>query len=134
MRLLLDTDICVHLLRAGSALALARFRELPADDIGISTITLAELSFGAAKAARTAHHQTLLVQFCAPLVVASFDDRAAAVYGGVRAALERAGTPIGPLDTLIASHALSLGLTLVTSNEREFRRVDGLRVENWLTA
>jgi tRNA(fMet)-specific endonuclease VapC len=71
------------------------------------------------------------LDFCAALEIVPFDDRAAAIYGRVRAELERAGQPIGPLDTLIASHALALNMTLATSNEREFRRVANLRIENW---
>ena len=102
------------------------------DEISISSITLAELQFGVAKSSRPAHHETLLIEFCAPLAILPFDDRAAGTYGRVRAALERAGTAIGSLDTLIAAHALALDLTLVTNNEREFQRVGGLHVENWM--
>lgn len=72
-----------------------------------------------------------MLQFCAPLSIESFDPRAAAAYGNVRRTLEQAGTPIGPLDLLIAAHALSLDVTLVTNNGREFRRMKGLQVENW---
>jgi tRNA(fMet)-specific endonuclease VapC len=74
----------------------------------------------------------LLAEFCAPLAILPFGELAAETYGRVRAELERAGTPIGPLDTLIASHALSHQLTLITNNDREFRQVAGLSVENWL--
>jgi tRNA(fMet)-specific endonuclease VapC len=130
-RFLLDTNICVELLRAGSK-TLARLRRHEIDELAISSITLAELQYGAAKSARPAHHQLLLAQFCAPIAILAFDHVAAETYGLVRAALERAGTPIGPLETLIASHALALQLTLVTSNEREFRRVEGLKVQNWM--
>jgi tRNA(fMet)-specific endonuclease VapC len=76
----------------------------------------------------------LLAKFCVPLAILPFDNAAAEAYGALRAELERQGKPIGPLDTLIAAHALSLGVTLVTNNEREFRRVAGLRVANWLAA
>lgn len=75
-----------------------------------------------------------LTQVVAPLAIAYFDERAAGIYGHVRARLERLGQTIGPLDTLIAAHSLSLGTILVTNNEREFRRVKGLRVKNWLTS
>lgn len=101
--------------------------------MAISSITLAELQYGVARSARPAHHEALLAQFLAPLAIAPFDGAAAEVYGRVRADLERQGTPIGPLDTLIAAHALSLQSTLLTRNEREFRRVAGLTVRNWLT-
>ena len=74
----------------------------------------------------------LLVAFCAPLAILPFDDRAGHTYGRVRTELERGGTPIGPLDTLIAAHALAQNVTLVTNNEREFSRVVGLPIENWI--
>ncbi|MFH0983627.1 MAG: type II toxin-antitoxin system VapC family toxin [Planctomycetota bacterium] len=93
---------------------------------------LAELQYGVVKSARPARHEVLLAGFCAPLGILPFDSIAAETYGRVRAGLERTGTPIGPLDTLIASHALAVGVTLVTNNEREFRQVAGLLVENWL--
>ena len=88
---------------------------------------------GVAKSSNPARHRALLVEFCAPLAIEPFDGVAAETYGRLRSELESAGTPIGPLDTLIASHALSIGVTLITNNEREFRRVPGLNVENWLT-
>ncbi len=131
-RFLLDTNICIDLLRSGTRKTLARLRRYEIDQIAISAITFAELKYGVAKSARPAHHELLLVQFCAPLAILPFDHAAAEKYGQVRAALEQAGTPIGPLDTLIASHALALDATLVTSNEREFRRLDGLQIENWI--
>jgi len=100
-------------------------------EIGISCITLAELEYGAAKSSDPDRHKSVLVDFCIDMVILPFDDAASARYGQVRRDLELKGTPIGPLDTLIASHALSQELTLVTGNEREFSRVEGLRVENW---
>lgn len=129
---MLDTDICVELLRGRAARVFDRLSRCRVDAVAISSITLAELQYGAAKTARPARHALLLTQFCAPLAVLPYDHQAAEVYGAVRMALEQAGTPIGPLDTLIASHALSQGVTLVTNNQREFRRVVGLAVENWL--
>ena len=131
-RYLLDTNACVDLLRGRAPRLFARLTRCQVDEVAISAITLAELHYGAAKSARPAHHAALLAEFCAPLAILSFDHLAAEAYGRVRAALEHAGTPIGPLDTLIASHALSLGLTVITNNQREFRRVPGLAVENWL--
>jgi tRNA(fMet)-specific endonuclease VapC len=131
---LLDTSVCIEFLRVGSARMLARMRSHPIDDIAISTITLAELQFGVAKSASPARNELILAQFCAAIGILPFDHIAAETYGIVRAALERAGTPIGPLDTLIAAHALAASLTLVTNNEREFQRANGLRVENWLAS
>lgn len=130
-RYLLDTSVCVELLRGRAPGVLARLRKLDVDAAGISSITLAELQYGVAKSSDPGRHEELLARFLAPLAVLPFDDAAAQAYGDVRAALERAGTPIGPLDTLIASHTLALKATLLTNNEREFRRVSGLRVENW---
>jgi tRNA(fMet)-specific endonuclease VapC len=129
---MLDTSICVELIRGRAPRVFERLRKLAVDEAGISSITLAELQYGVAKSSSPARHQELLAKFLAPLAVAPFDDSAAEIYGELRVALEREGTPIGPLDTLIASHALSIKTTLITANEREFRRVSGLRVENWL--
>ena len=131
-RYLLDPNVCVELLRGRVPALFARLRSFEIDEISISSITLAELQYGVAKSARPARHAELLAQFCAPLAILPFDNIAAETYGRARAELERAGMSIGPLDTLIAAHALSLGLTLVTNNEREIRRVAGLPVENWL--
>lgn len=129
---MLDTNICIELLRSGAAQVASRMQKHEIDDIVISSITLAELRYGVAKSARPAHHQTLLIGFCAPLAILPFDDRAAETYGRVRTELESAGTPIGPLDTLIGAHAVALNMTLVTNNEREFSRIGGLLVENWI--
>lgn len=130
---MLDTNICVELIRGRAPRVFHHLRQHRVDEVAISSITLAELQYGVAKSARPARHAVLLAEFCAPLAVLPFDDQAAEAYGQVRAALEGEGTPIGPLDTLIAAHALSLGVTLVTNNEREFGRVASLRVVNWLT-
>jgi tRNA(fMet)-specific endonuclease VapC len=131
MRFMLDTNLCIDLMRGKSRGAFDRLRALPVDEAAISTITLAELQFGASKSARRAHHESLIIAFCAPLAIEPFDALAAEIYGTIRAKLEKGGTPIGPLDTLIAAHALSVGATIVTANVREFDRVPGLSVENW---
>ena len=131
-RFLLDTDVCIELLRGRAPRVFERMRTFAIDDIGISSITLAELHCGVSKSSRPGRHRELLAEFCAPLAILPFGELAAETYGRVRAELERAGTPIGPLDTLIASHALYHQLTLITNNDREFRQVAGLSVENWL--
>jgi tRNA(fMet)-specific endonuclease VapC len=131
---MLDTNICVELLRGRAMGVFERLRKLRADDVTISSVTLAELQYGVAKSARAARNAGLLAQFCAPLAILPFDGQAAEIYGSVRMALERIGTPVGPLDTLIAAHAITLGMTLVTNNQREFRHVVGLKTENWLTS
>jgi len=131
MRFLLDTCICIDLMRGKGKGTFTRLRRLQLDETGISSITLAELYYGAAKSNRPAYHESLIVSFCAPIAIAPFNSVAAEVYGGVRAGLEKSGKPIGPLDLLIASHAIALGATVITSNLKEFRRVTGLRVEDW---
>lgn len=131
MRFLLDTNICIYLIKGRPPSVLQRLSGQEPGSVGISSITLAELEYGVAKSARPEQNGQALARFAAPLAVAAFDDRAAEVYGLVRGALEREGQPIGPLDTLIAAHALSLDAVLVTNNEREFRRVPGLTVANW---
>lgn len=131
IRHLLDTDTCVALIRSRSEPVLARLKRCQPESVGLSSITLAELEYGVARSSDPARNQAALIQFCAPLEIMPFDAPACHAYGRVRAALESRGTPAGPLDTLIAAHALSLSAVLVTINEREFRRVPGLKVENW---
>ncbi len=132
MRCLLDTSICVELIRGRSAKLTAKLRRRAVGSVGISSITLAELQYGVAKSSDPPRNTIALAHVVAPLVILPFDDRAASVYGRMRAALERLGQPIGSLDMLIAAHALALGVVLVTNNEREFRRVPALNVQNWL--
>lgn len=128
---LLDTNICIYLIRRKPPRLLERLREVDIHAVGVSAVTVAELQYGVAKSARPEQNALALAALLAPLGVEPFDDAAAAVYGGVRADLERAGTPIGSMDLLIASHALALGRTLVTNNVREFQRVAGLKIDNW---
>jgi len=128
---LLDTNICIYLIKMQPQRVLARLRALDITSVAVSSITVAELQYGVAKSARAEQNALALASFLAPLSVRAFDDAAAATYGTVRAKLERAGTPIGSMDLLIAAHALTLNGTLVTNNVREFGRVEGLRLENW---
>ncbi|HEY4367157.1 MAG TPA: type II toxin-antitoxin system VapC family toxin [Steroidobacteraceae bacterium] len=131
---MLDTDICIALIKRQPPELIGRLKQHKPGDVSISSVTLAELSFGVSKSAQPEKNRVALDQFILPLEILSFDDVAAEAYGGTRAELEASGTPIGPLDTLIASHALSIGATIVTNNVREFSRVKGLRVENWMDA
>lgn len=131
MKFLLDTDICIYLLKR-QPLVLAQFTRHPMFDVGISSITVAELEYGVAKSGST-KNKSALSSWLALLQQPPFDGSAARAYGSVRADLELKGTPIGPLDTMIAAHAIALGLTLVTNNVREFKRISGLKVENWTT-
>ena len=131
MKWLLDTNVCIAVIRQRPESALRRLRGKQVGQVGLSTITLAELEFGAAKSQQPARARAALREFLLPLEVVPFDEAAADAYGTVRAAMEKKGRPIGPLDTLIAAHALALGTVLVTKNTREFRRVPGLSVEDW---
>ncbi len=131
MRYLLDTNICIYLIKKQPASLLSHFHSQPVGEIGISSITAAELLYGVEKSRYIAKNQAALEQFLLPLMIEPFDFQAAHLYGKVRNSLEKKGQPIGPLDTLIAAHALRLDTTLITNNEKEFQRVDGLRLENW---
>ena len=133
MKYLLDTNICIYIIKRKPISVLAKFNEHDVGDIGISTISVAELSYGVQKSKLRDQNQQALLQFLAPLVMAEFDAEAAFAYGQLRADLEAQGTPIGSLDTLIAGHAVSLGVTVVTNNEKEFSRVPKLNVENWVS-
>src|SRR3982751_975241 len=131
MLLLLDTDICIHLIREQPQAIVARFDKYAVGDIGISTITLAELEYGVSNSGKPAKNKEALDQFVTPLVVADFDRAATVSYGKLRTVLEKKGRMIGGMDLLIAAHAVSLNVPVVTHNVREFTRVPGLRVETW---
>jgi tRNA(fMet)-specific endonuclease VapC len=107
------------------------FLEYKVGDIGISTITLSELRYGVAKSRHHEKNSKALDEFTIPLEVVSFDEDAAHVYGDIRANLEKAGMPIGAMDMLIAAHAISLGIPLVTNNAREFVRIPALNIIDW---
>jgi tRNA(fMet)-specific endonuclease VapC len=130
MKLMLDTNVCIHLIKEHPPEVLERFVSHAVGDIGLSVITLAELEYGVSKSSRPSRNREALELFVSPLEVASFDRRATAAYGKLRANLEKRGQPIGSMDLLIAAHALSLDVRLITRNVREFARVPGLRVED----
>ena len=131
MKVMLDTNICIYVIKQKPRSVLERFVAFPVGDLGISVITLAELEYGASKSSEPDRNREALEQFVSPLEIAVFDRLATSVYGKIRALLEKRGRPIGSMDLLIAAHALSLNVRLVTNNMREFKRVPGLRVENW---
>ena len=131
--ILLDTNICIYVINARPPQVLARFKQHRLGDIGVSSVVAAELAFGVAKSGSVRNRQALEM-FLAPLVMLPFDDAAVWVYGTLRAELERRGTPIGALDTLIAAHALSQQAQLVTHNAREFAQVPGLQLVDWAAA
>ncbi|MBI5904622.1 MAG: type II toxin-antitoxin system VapC family toxin [Deltaproteobacteria bacterium] len=131
MKFLLDTNVCIDMIRGRPGRILSRLRRCRPGDVGISSITLAELWHGVAKSRNPEGNAAALEGFLLPLEVLDFGEEAALAYGSVRASLEKTGTPIGSMDTLIAAHAASLGATVVTSNTREFRRVRSLDVVDW---
>jgi tRNA(fMet)-specific endonuclease VapC len=130
---MLDTDTCIYLIKRRSEALLSRLVATDPGEVCISVVTLAELRFGVEKSEFRERNAAALDAFLLPLIVAPFDPPAAEAYGFVSTALEGNGTPIGPLDTMIASHALSLHVDLVTNNLREFSRVKALRLTNWTT-
>jgi tRNA(fMet)-specific endonuclease VapC len=132
MRYILDTNICIYLIKKKPEKVFNRFNELMLGEVCISTITLAELQFGVAKSENHAKNQSDLNHFLVPFEIVDFDFAATLEYGKIRSQLEKQGQPIGSLDTLIAAHAKSLNLTRVTNNVREFSRIENLKVENWL--
>jgi tRNA(fMet)-specific endonuclease VapC len=132
MKFLLDTDTCIYALKQNPPVLKNLLAHSP-EDIALSVISEAELRAGAAKSASPVKTLRLLEHFLRPLSILEFSSGDAAAYAQVRAKLERAGTPIGPLDTLIAAQAAARKLVLVTNNEREFGRVAGLHLQNWTT-
>ena len=131
--ILLDTNICISIINAKPPAVLARFQQYRLGDIGMCSVVAAELAFGVAKSG-SARNRQALEMFLAPLIILPFDTAAVWAYGDLRADLERRGTPIGSLDTMIAAHALSQQAMLVTNNTREFAKVPGLQLDNWVTA
>ena len=131
MKLLLDTNICIYLIKKKPPSVIRQFNAYPVGTIGISSVTVAELEFGVQKSRYPSENQEALEQFLLPLVVLDFDRQAARAYGKLRTLLESRGRVIGALDMLIAAHALSQNLPLATNNVKEFSRVPGLKVLNW---
>jgi len=134
MNYLLDTNICIYIIRKTPPAVLKQVQSRQPGEIAISTITLAELEYGIARSNYPDRNRVALMEFVLPFAILDFDQRASAEYGPIRSMLEAKGKPIGPMDLLLAAQAKSRGLVLVTNNEREFKRVQGLRVENWAKA
>ena len=131
LRYMLDTNTCIWAMRADATSQLAGHFNRHAEQLSISSIVLAELNYGAEKSKRVTENLLEIEQFTARLTVLDFDAIAAAAFGRVRTVTAR--QPLGPFDTLIAAHALSRDLVIVTDNIREFERVPGLQIENWRT-
>ncbi|MBI2416644.1 MAG: type II toxin-antitoxin system VapC family toxin [Ignavibacteriales bacterium] len=131
MKYLLDTNICIYLIKKQPEIVINHFVQKKPGDIMVSSVTVAELYFGVAKSSRHNENMIALKEFLQPLVVIDFNEADAAVYGEVRAQLEKKGRPIGSMDIMIAAHAKSRNLILVTNNEKEFKHLSSLKIENW---
>ena len=132
MKYLLDTNMCIYIIKQQPESVIKKFKTLQLGDIGISSITFAELTYGVEKSARPTQNKSALEKFTLALDIMPFDDNAASHYGNIRAVLEKKGLPIGALDLMIAAHARSIAAIVVTNNSKEFSRVPGLVVENWV--
>ena len=132
MRYMLDTNICIYAIKHMPREVIERLNEHNPNEICISSVTYAELIHGVEKSKAVEKNRTTLTLLLADIEILPFDTGAAEGYGEIRAELERKGIPIGPLDMMIAGHAKSLGYTVVTNNIKEFERIDGLRLENWV--
>jgi tRNA(fMet)-specific endonuclease VapC len=132
MSYLLDTNTCIYIINNRPPEVTQKFLSVNIRRIAVSSVTTAELRYGAVKSNFGSRNMKALEEFIGSLTIENFDDDASKMYASLRVHLERKGTPIGPLDTLIAAHALSLGVILVTNNLKEFKRVPRLRLENWV--
>ncbi len=131
MKYLLDTNICIYLIKQKPPKVLKHFKTQNVGDLGISSITLAELQYGVFKSHHIEKNRQALDEFILPLEIVDFDEKGAAEYGILRANLEAAGKAIESMDMLIGAHALALGVTLVTNNVKEFKRIKDLKVVDW---
>ncbi|PKN20565.1 MAG: VapC toxin family PIN domain ribonuclease [Deltaproteobacteria bacterium HGW-Deltaproteobacteria-6] len=132
MRYLLDTDACIYIIKKQPVKVFNRLKKCSIGDVAVSSITVAELEYGAAKSSRPDQNRNALLAFLSPFEILPFDDQAAIHYGDIRSHLEKTGKLIGSMDMLIAAHARSIPLILVSNNTGEFARVPDLHVENWV--
>ena len=131
MRYMLDTNICIYAIKHKPEQVLLRLQKHDPSEICISSVTYAELVHGVEKSQAIERNRVALALLLAKIEIMNFDALAAESYGKIRADLEKAGKPIGPLDMMIAGHAKALGYVVVTNNTKEFERVEGLKLENW---
>jgi tRNA(fMet)-specific endonuclease VapC len=131
MRFLLDTNVCILLLRGKDALLTQRLHSHQPADVALCSVVIAELYYGAFLSNQPSVHQTDVYNFVQPYRSFGFDDKSAKEFGSLRAHLKRLGTPIGPYDLMIAAIAMTNGLTIVTHNTAEFSRVPGLAIDDW---
>jgi tRNA(fMet)-specific endonuclease VapC len=132
MKYMLDTDICIYIIKKKPAKELIALQKADVGQVCISSITLAELEYGVAKSQHKEKNQIALAEFLTPIEILDFNDCAARMFGTIRAELEAKGKVIGPFDLQIAAHALAEKLTLITKNKKEFSRVPNLKIKNWL--
>ena len=132
IKYIVDTNICIYIINKRPIGIIQKFKQLDVGEIGVSTITVSELQYGVSKSKNRRLNEQRIEDFLFPLEILPYDEIAASIYGDIRFQLEKRGDSIGPLDLLIAAHALSRNLVLVTNNEKEFKRVKSLKVENWV--
>lgn len=132
MQFLIDTNICIYIINNRPPEVIRKFKRVAIGDIGISSISVSELYYGVCKSKRIKENLKRLEEFLRPFEIIPYDENASKSYGEIRSQLEKQGNVIGPLDLLIAAHALSSGLILITNNEKEFKRIKSLKVENWV--
>ncbi|MGE3725497.1 MAG: type II toxin-antitoxin system VapC family toxin [Candidatus Sericytochromatia bacterium] len=133
MRYLLDTNICIYVIKQRPIHVLQRFYQEDTAQIGLSSISLFELQYGVSKSSKPEQNATALQAFILPLMILNFDQETAVHAGIIRAQLEQQGQIIGAYDLLIAAHALQHNLVLVSHNVKEFQHVPNLKLENWVT-
>jgi tRNA(fMet)-specific endonuclease VapC len=131
MKYLIDTNICIYIMNKHPADVITKFKQFELGEIGISTITVSELQYGVAKSTYREKNEVRIEEFMAPFEILTYDLSAAKIYGDIRFQLEKRGQIIGPLDMLIAAHAISQELILITNNDKEFKRITKLQIENW---
>lgn len=130
---LLDTNICIYIIKKKPQVVLKKLKSRSPNEIFISSITVAELEYGVAKSDYPEKNKLSLIEFLSIFNILSFDDRDAVEFGTIKAHLSRKGKIIGPMDLLISAQAKSKNLVLVTNNVKEFERIPDLRIENWAT-
>ncbi len=131
MKYLIDTNICIYIMNKRPVAVIKKFKQFELGEIGISTITVSELQYGIVKSKYRKKNEFRLEEFLTPLEILTYDQTTARVYGDIRFQLEKLGQPIGSLDLLIAAQAISQDLVLITNNDKEFKRIKKLKVENW---
>ncbi len=131
MNYLIDTNICIYIMNQRPPDVIEKFKNIEVGQIGISPITVSELNYDVAKSQHKKQNTKRVEEFLTPFGILPYDEKASKYYGIIRYQLERQGNVIGPLDMLIAAHAISEDLILVTNNEKEFQRIESLKIENW---